>query len=335
VADLKTAITEIVTGVGMCGDDDVESALHDRPPAALADLEPEVWERLREAWDDGVHRDLFIASWMNGRAFLQARNALRNRAPIAIEWKGPHRSIGDEAVPADLRVDHVYLVSCKYLSDIVTNASPQHLFDRLLAGGHGKRTGIDWYSEVAPAEHDALYATFRESVDMTLPESVGELTVEQRRDLAHSYERGSAWPGDGDRQYAALVDQVSAASAKRWREAIGPNREAMLWRLLRIGSAPYFVLGASPKGFMRLRIATPWDWRRLYELRAFEIEPRPGGQPMVAWEAVVRTRADGHETAVRGFVEVRWSHRRFGAPPEAKVHLETPHAEVPGYFALD
>jgi hypothetical protein len=37
---------------------------------------------------------------------------------------------------------------------------------------------------------------------------------------------------------------------------------------------------------------------------------------------------------VHGYVEVRWSHRRFGAPPEAKVHLKTPHADVPGYFAL-
>ena len=51
-----------------------------------------------------------------------------------IEWKGAHRAPGDEVVPADLRVDHVYLVSCKYLSRIVVNASPHHLFDRLLAG---------------------------------------------------------------------------------------------------------------------------------------------------------------------------------------------------------
>jgi hypothetical protein len=334
VADLKTAITEIVTGLGMCGADDLESVFETRP-AALCNVEPETWQRLRVAWNDGTHRDLFVASWMNGQAFLRARDALRDRVPGVIEWKGPHRSIGDEAVPADLRVDHVYLVSCKYLSDIVTNASPQHLFDRLLAGGHGKRTGIDWYDEVAPREHAALYATVRDSVDVELPESVRDLTVDQRRELGHSYERGSTWPGDGERLYALLVEQVATASARRWRTAIGSGHEAMLWRLLRIGSAPYFVLGASPKGFMRLRIATPWDWRRRYELRKFTIEPRPGGQPMVGWDAVVRDRAGGHEANVTGFVEIRWSHRRFGSPPEAKVHLETPHSEVPGYFALD
>ena len=109
----------------------------------------------------------------------------------------------------------------------------------------------------------------------------------------------------------------------------------MLWRLLRIGSAPYFVLGASPKGFTRFRIATPWDWRQNFELRRFEVESRAGGQPMVAWDAIVRRRADGEERAVCGHVEVRWSHGRFCGPPEAKVYLDTPHSEVPGYFALD
>ena len=334
MADLKTAITEIVTGLGMCGAADVEAAL-EVPPAALRNVDDATWQRLRDAWRDGIHRDLFVASWMNGRAFLHARDALRGRAPLVVEWKGPHRSIGDEAVPADLRVDHVYVVSCKYLSRIVVNASPEHLFDRLLKGGHGQRTGIDWYEEVAAAEHAALYAVVRDSLNMPLPESVADLTTGQRRDLGHSYERGSPWPGAGDRLYAALVEQVAAASAHRWREAIGTTREAMLWRLLRIGSAPYFVLGASAKGFMRLRIATPWDWRQHFELRKLTIEPRAGGQPMIGWEAIVRRRANGDELPVRGFVEIRWSHGRFGAPPEAKVHLETPHSEVPGYFTLD
>jgi hypothetical protein len=334
VADLKTAITEIVTGLGMCGADSVESAL-DAPPPALRNVDDATWARLRDAWSDGAHRQLFVASWMNGRAFLGARDALRGRAPLVVEWKGPHRSIGDEAVPADLRVDHVYVVSCKYLSRIVVNASPEHLFDRLLKGGHGLRTGTDWYQEVAAAEHAALYAVVRDAVDIPLPVSVGELTTAQRRDLGHSYERGSPWPGDGERLYAALVERVAAESARRWREALGTKREAMLWRLLRIGSAPYFVLGASASGFMRLRIATPWDWRQQFELRKFAIEPRAGGQPMIAWEAIVRRRSDGGEMPVQGYVEIRWSHRRFGAPPEAKVHLETPHTDVPGYFALD
>jgi hypothetical protein len=337
VADLKTAITEIVTGLGMCGADDVAHALACRPPA-LQNVTDDEWQRLRDAWTDGAHRDLFVASFMNGQAFLRARDALRGRPPLAVEWRGPHKSVGDEAVPADLRVDHVYLVSCKYLSRIVVNASPEHLFDRELKGGHGQRTRGNWFQEIAPDEHAALYDTVRAASDLELPDAVTDLNAEQRHALAHSFERGSVWPGDGEACYAAMVARVARESATRWRTAIGAKAESMLWRLLRIGSAPYFVLGASPKGFTRFRIATPWDWRQHFELRAFDIEARAGGQPMVEWNAVVRGRDDAVESAnilVGGHVEIRWSHGRFCGPPEAKVYLDTPHAEVPGYFPLD
>jgi len=334
VADLKTAITEVVTGLGMCGPDDIGAALTCRP-GALQNVSDADWDRIRDAWSAGAHRDLFVASWMNGQAFLRAQDALRGRPPLIVEWRGPHRTVGDEAVPADLRVDHVYLVSCKYLSRIVVNASPEHLFDRVLKGGHGQRSAGNWFHEIAPQEHAALYAEVRDTVDDALPADVTALNAEQRRELAHSFERGSAWPGNGDALYAALVERVARDSARRWRAAIDSKAEAMLWRLLRIGSAPYFVLGASPKGFTRFRIATPWDWRQHFELRKFDVEARTGGQPMVDWDAIVRRRVDDTEIPVRGHVEVRWSHGRFCGPPEAKVYLDTPHSEVPGYFALD
>ena len=81
----------------------------------------------------------------------------------------------------DLRIDHVYLVSCKYLSNILFNASPAHVFDALLAGGPGRgrgrvgggeggatgggaAAGGDWYAEVAPATYQRLYETVRDVV---------------------------------------------------------------------------------------------------------------------------------------------------------------------------
>ena len=334
MADLKTAISEVVTGLGMFGHDDIATALAARP-SALANVTGPDWQRMLDAWTAGTHRDLFVASWMNGQAFLRARDALRGRPPLVVEWKGPHRSVGDEAIPADLRVDHVYFVSCKYFSRIVVNASPEHLFDRVLTGGHGQRSTVNWFQEIAPHEHGALYAVVRDSVATALPAEVTALNAGQRRELAHSFDRGRGWPGDGEALYAALVARVATESARRWRAAIDSKSEAMLWRLLRIGSAPYFVLGASPKGFTRFRIATPWDWRQRFELRKFEVDARAGGQPMVAWDAIVRRRADDTEVPVCGHVEIRWSHGRFCGPPEAKVYLDTPHNDVPGYFALD
>jgi hypothetical protein len=338
VADLRTTITEVVTGLGTLGYDDVEAALV-AAPSALLNVERSDYETLLRAWKERRHPDVFTAALMNGAAFLAARDGLRGRLPLVVEWKGAHRAPGDEVVPVDLRIDHVYLVSCKYLSRIVVNASPHHLFDRLLAGGHGRR-GADWFGEVAPDERTALYAAVHSALrdelvtlgDFELPGLLDALTARQRQDLGHRLATG--WPGDSMRHYDAMVERVAEASARRWRDAIGTDGELMLWRLLRIGSAPYFVLGATASGFLRLRIATPWDWRQQFELRSFEVEPRAGGQPMVTWRAIVRERVSRAERVVEGHVEVRWSHGRFCGPPEAKVYLDTPHAEVPGYFAL-
>lgn len=332
MADLRTTITEVVTGLGTLGFDDVEAALV-AAPQALQNVDPSAYEALLRAWKERRHPDVFTAALMNGGAFLRAREGLRDRIPLLVEWKGAHRAPGDEVVPADLRIDHVYLVSCKYLSRIVVNASPHHLFDRLLAGGHGRR-GADWFGEVAPCERAALYDSVRDAVGPGLPlaPSADVLDVDQRRALGRFLRAG--WPAGTTPLYEAMAARVAEESAARWRRAIGSDAESMLWRLLRIGSAPYFVLGTAPSGFLRLRIATPWDWRRSFELRSFEVCARAGGQPMVEWRATVRERASSSDRSVAGHVEVRWSHGRFAGRPEAKVYLDTPHTQVPGYFPL-
>src|SRR3546814_2508258 len=70
---------------------------------------------------------------------------------------------------------------------------------------------------------------------------------------------------------------------------------------------------------------TPWDWRQAFELKRFDVWGDDAGQPQVRWQARVRGRAEGEEHVVDGHVQVRWSHGRFGKPPEAKVYLDTPH----------
>jgi hypothetical protein len=110
----------------------------------------------------------------------------------------------------------------------------------------------------------------------------------------------------------------------------------MLWRLLRIGSAPYFVLGNDRRTGLpaRYRIASPWDWRSSFELDEFSITPGTAGQPRVDWSARYRSRDDDRTGTVAGHVEIRWSHGRFAQPPEAKVYLDTPMSLLPGYHPL-
>lgn len=329
--DRKTMVTEVVTGLGMLGLPTVDDALYTRP-STMVSLSPEDWTTLAGLHAGGAYAQEFGAAWANGAAFFEAQEGLRRRPPLTVEWKGKHRAPGDEVAPIDLRVDHVYLVSCKYLSRILINASPAHVFDRLLTGGHGRRGG-NWYQDVAPAEHQALYDVVRHTVP-GLPHDVAALSAEDRRALAHTLR---TWPSpDAAERYARLVDAVSTRSAEHWSANLPTlaEREAMLWRLLRIGATPYFVLGASRASPLRLRIATAWDWRQQFELRSFDIAPGAGGQPLVHWHAAVRDKTSAAVRQINGHVEIRWGHRRFGGPPEAKVYLDTPHAEVPGYFAL-
>lgn len=330
---LRTEATEIVTGLGMLGLDSPEAAVA-AEPAEMRNVAAPVWARLAGAVADRRLRQEVAAAWANGEAFLRAEEGLRGRRPLVVEWKGPTRAPGDEVVPADLRVDHVYLVSCKYLSQILHNASPSQLFERLLRGGP-RATAHDWYGEVATEAYQSLYAAVRDGLpsDLGLPPHAADLTPVHRSILRAACAE-TAWPRDAYRQFCSAV---GAASAARWRLALASKREqeAMLWRLLRIGSAPYFVLGSAAGSTLRLRIATPWDWRQAYELRRFDVWGDDAGQPVVRWAAQVRERDGGAVHEVAGHVEVRWSHGRFGGPPEAKVYLDTPHHRVPGYVPLE
>ncbi len=159
--------------------------------------------------------------------------------------------------------------------------------------------------------------------------------MSQREALGHWLRPG--WPPGAKDLYTELSRAVAGASARRWEAAMddrGGSGEAMLWRLLRIGSAPYFVLGSSAERSLRLRIATSWDWRQQFQLIAITMEGQAGGQPRVGWEAMVRDRTSYEVHSVVGHIEVRWSHGRFGGLPEAKGYLDTPHHLVPGYFTL-
>jgi hypothetical protein len=332
VPSAKTEITEITTGLAITGATTLAHALAAREVAHVDDAS---WSRLVELERAGQHRQEFHAAWANGQAFLRAADGLRGRPPRLVEWKGPTHAPGDEVVPADLRIDHVWLISCKYLSKVLANAAPSRLFDRGLAGGPARMAG-DWYAEVAAEAYQTLYALVRVELGTraSLPPHTGDLTPAHRSELRAYLDAG--WSPDAQAAYRALAAAVSQASAERWRQTVTRrgDAEAVLWRLLRIGSAPYFVLGAQRDRTLRLRIMTPWDWRQAFELKRFDVWGDDAGQPQVRWQARIRERSTGEERTVDGHVEIRWSHGRFGKPPEAKAYLDTPHHLVPGYVPL-
>ena len=331
--ELRTEITEIVTGLGMTGLPGVDAALAARP-ALIRNVTVAHWDRLDEARAADAHAAQFTAAWDNGRAFLQSPDGLRGRLPTLVEWKGAHQPPGFEMIPADLRVDHVYLISCKYQSQILSNSSPSNLFDRRLADRSAAPRMESWYRICAPAEYEHFYDSVRRFIGQALvpptPYALSAVHLDRIRQAC-----GDQWPAALLEPWREFSLAVATASAERWLGQLptAGRREEMLWRLLRLSPAPYFILGASPLGHTRLRIGTPWDWRQSFRLRNFVVQPTPAGQPRVAWMAEVRRVSDNTELEVKGHVEIRWAHGRFSSV-EAKIYLDTPHADVPGYFPL-
>ncbi len=411
---LKTEITELATGLGMLGVGVGEGLA--TPPAEFVNVDEGTWTRLASAFRTGAHAALFEDAWANGRAFLAATDGLRGRLPKRVEWKGPDRQVETDPIPADLRVDHVYLVSIKTRSDVLANRSPARLF-------LGRSAPRNWFLETAPDEYRSLYRaavayiaqagasppgldpdppvdgppgtdppsapTSAPTTDQGqqvlgigggardvpaptpgpstpgpsspgpsspgpsspragtvvpggpgdtsgYPDDVESLTAVDGKALGRLLP-GRSWPELLRPLYLDLARAVSAESARRWNGSLASTaeRELQAWRLLRLAPAPYFVLGTSPSGPLRIRVDTPWDWRRSWEFLALDVRPAVGaGQPQVDWTLRVRHRATGAERVTEGFVEVRWSHGRFSGAPEAKVQLRSRHEDVPGYTPL-
>ena len=181
MADLRTEVTEIVTGLAMLGYRELDHALGVRP-RLVSHVTEEHFDRLVEARESGRYNEEFETAWANGQLFAISDQGLRGRPPWWLEWKGPHRPPAYEQIPADLRVDHVYLISCKYGSDILMNASPSHLFERVLAERRSAKA-TDWYETVSPDAYQELWGACRSAFTAmgSLPELASELTPADRK----------------------------------------------------------------------------------------------------------------------------------------------------------
>lgn len=335
MADRRTTLTELATALGCLGAPSLAWAVLQRDPILAVDAS--TWSELDEALHDPTLDGIGEVAFANGQRFAAHPDGLDGRAPRLIEWTGGRGSPGDQVIPADLRIDHVYLVSCKYLSRIVLNTSPGRLVEHLLDPMAG-RDGSDWFARVAPGEYADLCTAVAAHYELPVVADPARLDRAERLALRDALRAdGRQWPADIGPRYDELVTTVSEATAAALEPRLRRRRdgELFLWRMLRLAGAPYFVLGVSPeRAALRLRVMTPWDWRQAFELRTFDVWPDTAGQPQIRWRAVVTERSTGRERCAEGRVEIRWSHGRFGAPPEAKVHLETPHHDVPGYVPL-
>ena len=214
MATVRTEVSEIVTGLGLFGYRDLERALAARP-RSINNVTDRVFDRLDAAYETGKHLEIFSSAYANGEIFARANVGLRGRVPWLVEWKGPHRPPAYEQIPADLRVDHVYLISCKYGSDILHNASPWHVFDRALA--ERAKRGADWFAEVAAESFQEFYSQVRNHVsDLPLPTRVTALNANHRAALRSALK--GRWPASLRYDWELVGFEIARNSASHLME---------------------------------------------------------------------------------------------------------------------
>ncbi len=299
-------------------------------PVELA-ISDATWSRLADLHGAGALPDEFATAFANGRAFLEAPDALRGRRPRLVEWTGGRRPPGDEVAPVDLRIDHVYLVSCKYLSRNIANPSPARLFDGLLATV-GDWEQSDWYLRTAPDEYRALYAACREITGLDdLPDDPVALTTVDRQRLRQALP-GRSYPVEAQRQYQhPSVSRVSVLSAERWRENVTRQRRR---RTSGVEAPAHRQRHLLPAGRRRQAVVAAADRQPLGLAPGFRVpRSRHPARPTPAslrWTGRFSTvSGPRRRRTVEGHVEVRWSHGRFAQPPEAKIYLETRPTRFP------
>ena len=341
---------EIVTGLGMLGFATIEEALGSTPPEQLVGVDEGAWSEtksdLERALSGGKYKEVCRQAWKNGEIFRHSKDVLRGRLPNRIEWgvewRAPQQQKGWEFLPPKfhLRVDRDFFIRCNYARKPLYNKSPSHLFKGLLE--RRERQSLNWFSYVADDEYRQFYEKVRRVVEQakseSLPKRPEDLTKHHRKIIGEVCD--NQWPPelkDSAKNFFTLVAKKtveiweSCILSKRAKEKL--TKEKLLWRMLRLSSCPYFVLGYH-KNPIRLIVGTPCDWRKDFEIIEMNFSHERSVQANVNWSAQVLDRQKKCERCIKGHVEIRWSHGRFSTP-EAKIYLDTPHNEVPGYYPLD
>lgn len=329
----STKVSEIATALGMLRPTLPEAMSH--RPTELVGVSDEAWRQLLELYETGAHSKLFAKAFANGRVFARSDRGLRQRHPNTVEWSGPFLARWTSAIPADLRVDDVYLVSCKYDSKILHNTSPTRFFDSRLM--EPSRTTGPWFDSVALEQYQAYFLAVRSHYGLNgISADVTKLDAADRLMLKQALPRQLSDELSGEQ--AAFCHAMATASVERWRKSVTSlrQRQEFALSLLRIPQAIYFLLGVDGPTSLRFKVASRWDWAKQYEVRELNMSGRAGAmQPTVDWRLVVTDCVSQTNLVVEGHVEVRWSHGRFLGAPEAKVKLDTALRAVPGYIALD
>lgn len=266
-----------------------------------------------------------------------------------LQWTGGLQQAQTLSMPKDI-VAGLIAISVKMTSNVVANPSPENLFHRLPAGKvEIARSKRDWFLEVAPSEYRQLYKVAKQILrGMDMPEDLETFLGwkrEQRKQIGLSLSDNNLTPEQKrmwKAAYLPFVDKVSQRSAEIFMENYrkarrrGAVHEMILRKFFRLDACPYLFCGVDSKeGAFAFEVPDLTTWSRRYKLRKLEALADKRAQPAVRFVLTVEDRGTGNVVSLFYHSEIRWSHRRFVANPEAKLYKDVGWKDIPGLRQIE
>jgi DNA modification methylase len=335
MAHVKTETTELSLAFGILG---VEDPLRVSAEAVTqrfqGTLHPAKYERFRGEFARSKNQELYQKLHGLGVALREHYPPFHRVA--ALEWCGPRQQAQTTSASIDLLVANTP-VSVKAGSDIVRNFSPHNLFISLPEGSAGAQNAEHWYLLQAPEQYQALYSLVRSAGLMNLPPDVAafeERATKQERKMVQETIRDlpSDLESSFDDLYLKLCHEVAARSAEAFNDRLrlaleGKTRKSVLEgfarHFFRLESVAYVLAGIERRRPFAVVIPQLTEWKSGWRIQSVEAVPNlRRKQSVVDFLITCLSCADRSEQSAKFHAQIRWSHGKFGARPEARLYKD-------------
>jgi len=307
-------------------------------------LSVEKYERYKKEFKNFLNADIY-GKLLNAGMRLRRKYPLFNNVNTLI-WYGPEKQAKTSSLAQDLLVANTP-ISIKAESNVLSNLSPKNIFQNIPQGKVPSERSDNWYLVTDPDGLQNLYDTVRQVRLYRLPQfppAVEDFERNAQRkhrsELQSEIKKLSSEEKEAfDKQYLTMCSNVSRVSAElfnqSFQDAMGtPSRNAVLEHLVRhlfrMDSVEYISVGIEGNKVFAVRVPSITQWKKEWQI--LDILAKPDllrKQSRVIITARFRNKISKDTHSAQFHVEIRWSHKKFGGAPEAKLYKDFKWAEIP------
>jgi len=345
MASEKTECSELSIAFGVLGaKNPLEFWSEDIAQMFKGSLPMEKYEIFKKEFNNPVNAKTY-------KQLLIAGIKLRIKYPLfnkvnSLVWYGPEKQAKTNSLAQDLLVANTP-VSIKAESNVLSNLSPKNIFQNIPQGKVPSERSENWYMATDRGGLQKLYNIVRKVRLYRFPQFPQSIEdFEQNAQPKHRSELQSEIKkltsdelDEFTKQYLEMCSNVSSASAnifnKSFQDALQtPSRNAvtehLVKNLFRMDSVEYVSVGIENNKVFAIRIPSITQWKK--EWQVLDIEAKPDldkKQSRVIIMVKFRNKISKDIHSAQFHVEIRWSHKKFGGAPEAKLYKDFKWAEIP------